>query len=97
MKMLRLFKSPNFKYKYLLRRYSTKINPDVVESIKSIFGPKNFSLSESVRYHYSKDESLHKYTYIFKLRGFFSNEFFEYAQLTFKVNHYQTLLSIPRM
>ncbi len=33
---------------------------DVKCSLKSIFG-NNFTLSESVRHHYAKDESLHKY------------------------------------
>ena len=60
--MLRSFQNQFFKHKYLARDYSsTKLNSDVIDSINSIFGSKNFSLSKSVRHHYSKDESLNEY------------------------------------
>ncbi len=60
--MLRLLLKKCFKYEYLARNYSTfKLTSDVIDSIKSILGTKNFSLSESIRYHYSKDESLNEY------------------------------------
>ena len=52
--------------KHLIRNYSTNLNNQVIDSITKIFGKKNFTISESVRQHYSKDESLHKYLiYIF--------------------------------
>ena len=45
--------------KLITRNYSS-INPQVIASIQSIFGKNNFSISESTRQHYSKDESLHQ-------------------------------------
>jgi hypothetical protein len=39
--------------------YTTKINNSLIESITSIYGKENVSLSESVRQHHAKDESLH--------------------------------------
>ena len=47
-------KSVNF-----IRNYS-KLNSNVIDSIKSIFGQENYSISESVRQHHAKDESLHQ-------------------------------------
>lgn len=58
-KMLNLFKIKSFSS---VRNYS-KLNTDIIDSIKHIFGPSNISVSESVRNHYSKDESLHQFVY----------------------------------
>ncbi len=39
---------------------STRLDSSTAEKIKSIFGPENFTLAESVRQHHAKDESLHQ-------------------------------------
>jgi hypothetical protein len=38
---------------------ASALNASLLESIRSIFGSDNLSVSESVRHHHSKDESLH--------------------------------------
>jgi hypothetical protein len=46
-----------------IKSYS-KLAPSIVDSVKSIFGKENFTVSDSVRQHHSKDESLHKFVVI---------------------------------
>jgi len=46
------------KTSYLLRTYS-RLTQSTIDSINSIFGKQNVNLTEAVRQHYSKDESLH--------------------------------------
>lgn len=58
-KMFSLFRLKKAGVAKFVRNYS-KVNSEVIDSIKNIFGGANFSFSESVRHHYSKDESLHK-------------------------------------
>ena len=48
-------------------KYTSTLSASVTESIKSIFGANNYSLSESVRLHHAKDESLHPWACSFLL------------------------------
>jgi hypothetical protein len=41
-------------------RHYARLKPDVIDSIKSIVGSGNFSDTDSIRQHHSKDESFHK-------------------------------------
>ena len=45
-----------------VREYS-KLDASIGESIKSIFGSNNFTLSESIRQHHAHDESLHQFSF----------------------------------
>lgn len=42
-----------------IRKYST-LNSAAIEHLSSIVGSNNYSVSEAVRTHHSKDESLHE-------------------------------------
>jgi hypothetical protein len=59
-KMIRGLKNLAKKFYLKKRNYSTRLNGNLIESITSIYGKENVSLSESVRLHHAKDESLHK-------------------------------------
>jgi hypothetical protein len=58
-KLLRL--NNNFKKSTNLLRTYSRLTQPTIDSICSIFGKQNVNLTESVRQHYSKDESLHAY------------------------------------
>lgn len=57
--MIRSIKNITNKIYLPRQNYSTKLNASLIESITSIYGKDNISLSESVRLHHAKDESLH--------------------------------------
>lgn len=44
----------------LVGKYST-LNSAAIEHLSSIVGSSNYSISEAIRTHHSKDESLHEY------------------------------------
>lgn len=47
------------KLNFILRNYSC-INSSAIDTFKSIVGQNNLTVSDSVRQHHSKDESLHE-------------------------------------
>jgi hypothetical protein len=49
----------------LFIRHYAQVKQEIVDSIKSAVGSANFVQTESVRNHYSKDESFHKYSSFF--------------------------------
>ena len=60
---LEMFKINAFVKNQLIRNSSFKnysqLNETIIGSIKSIYGKDNLSISNSVRQHHAKDESLH--------------------------------------
>lgn len=48
------------KFNYLIRKYSS-LNTGAIEHFQSIVGKENLTVSEAVRLHHAKDESLHAY------------------------------------
>ncbi len=58
--MIRNLKIITKKFYFQKKTYSShKLNTSLIESITSIYGKDNVSISESVRQHHAKDESLH--------------------------------------
>lgn len=53
--------------KTLVGKYST-LNSAAIEHLSSIVGSSNYSVSEAVRTHHSKDESLHEYKFNLNLK-----------------------------
>ena len=54
--LLNLPKTFNIKF---IKKYST-LNSNAIEHLKSIVGSNNYSITEAVRLHHAKDESLHE-------------------------------------
>lgn len=49
-----------------IRCYSSKLDVNFNNSVKSIFGNDNFALTESIRQHHSKDESLNQFSFFLR-------------------------------
>jgi hypothetical protein len=58
--MISIFKIVKNKSYLIHNKTFSLLNQNVIDSVQSIFGQNNYSITDSVRVHYSKDESLHE-------------------------------------
>jgi hypothetical protein len=59
--LLKRLKAKDFTTHANFCRQISKLNDNVINSIKSIVGSNNFSSAEAIRTHHAKDESFHRF------------------------------------